>query len=94
MGSIVRFNNNPKSWPIINEKKLKPEYGGETIYEIEFGTTDYDGEEWINCTYIRKSLYDAIMDGHYRVEPTGDKCAFNIIDNDGNIVPKISPQYH
>lgn len=41
MGSIYHIIKNPKNWNcILTDKRLKPEYGGEILYKVQYGELD------------------------------------------------------
>ena len=71
MGSICHIINDPKKWRFWEtEKKLKPEYGGEILYKITYGTFDDDPIGVFNLEmYMRKSILDNLLNGKYTIDP-------------------------
>lgn len=92
MGSICSINTNPATWPAYDSgRKLKPEFGGESLMTVRYGTFDDDPGGLTDMEiYMRTSVYDKLMDGTYKVSP--DSCwrrKLIITDKGGNIIPSL-----
>ena len=76
MGSIVSFNRNPKTWPAYpTEKSLRETYG-------EFDD-DPTGTSPLTI-YMRKHIYDNLMNDQYRIEYDRGTAMFKLYDKETN----------
>lgn len=69
MSSICFINTNPQAWRAYDAgMKLKPEYSGEELMKICYGSLDDDPDCACDMEmFMRKSVYDKLMDGTYVV---------------------------
>lgn len=90
IGSITYINRNPKQWRAYDSgKKLKPEFGGEKLMVIYYGTFDDDPDGTCEMTmYMRESVYNNLMTGTYSVSPNSMHRLI-ILDENKHIVPSI-----
>ncbi len=75
MGSICSINRCPSTWPAYETgKHLKPEFGGETLWHVEYGTfDDYpEGPSPLEM-FMRESVYKDLIAGKYSVSPDSDR---------------------
>lgn len=87
IGSICHIIKNPKNWNCIpTDKRLKPEYGGEILYKVQYGELDDypDGLVPLDI-YIRESILNKLISGEYTVE-RGPDFSIQIFDSNGNII--------
>lgn len=93
MGSICCINTNPNAWAAYDSgKHLKPEFGGEPLMTVRYGTFDDDPDGLIDLEMsMRKSVYDKLMNGTYKVSPDSRwRRQLIITDRDGNIIPSLA----
>ena len=71
MGSICYINTNPKTWRAYDAQvKLKPEYSGEELMKICYGSLDDDPDGACDMEmFMRKSIYENLINGTYVVSP-------------------------
>jgi hypothetical protein len=80
-----------KDWTVLRYETLSPELGGFDAVCIEFG---YESDDWTECSiwgYMRKNIYEKLLNGEYSVR-ISRKTRFHLIvfDADGNpIMPHI-----
>ncbi len=92
MGSICTINTNPKTWRAYDAGlKLKQQYGGEELMKICYGTLDDDPDGACDMEmYMRKSVYENLMKGTYRVsEDSKWQKRLILIREDGSVVPSL-----
>ena len=84
MGSIVSFNRNPKTWPAYpTEKRLRET--NEQLISVEYGEFDDDPTGTSPLTiYMRKHIYDNLMNDKYRIEYDRDTAMFKLYDKETN----------
>lgn len=89
MGSIINIWVNPKNWHIDETKELSLKETGEPLVVAHVGVGDWDylGPDDV-VVYIRKSIYDKLISGEYRVRR--NQIRLVVEDLDGNI---IQPYY-
>ena len=85
MGSIINIWGNPKNWYIDDTKELSLKETGEALVVAHVGVGDWDylGQDDV-VVYIRKSIYDKLMTGEYKVRRNQIKLV--VEDTTGNIV--------
>lgn len=85
MGSIINIRTNPKNWHIDDTMPLSLKETGETLVKAYVGVGDYDylGPDDI-VVYIRKSIYDKLISGEYKVRR--NQVELVVEDADGNVV--------
>lgn len=85
MGSIINIWVNPKNWHIDETKELSLKETGEPLVVAHVGVGDWDylGPDDV-VVYIRKSIYDKLMSGEYKVRKRQIKLV--VEDNAGNVV--------
>ena len=92
MGSICYIINNPENWYVFDSgKRLKPQFGGEALLEVRFGSfDDYpDGESEMKM-YMRESVYQKLMRKEYKVSPNSKwKHRLILINGAGEEVPAL-----
>lgn len=96
MGSICYINSDPNSWLSIETNLyLKPQYGGEGLYSVHFGTFDDDSCGVIDMEmYMRESVYLKVMSGEYTVSPqSGRNHELILQDKQSNIIPALKPGF-
>ena len=86
MGSIINIKTNPRNWYIDDTKDLSLRETGEPLVKAHVGVGDYDylGPDDI-VVHIRKSIYDKLMIGEYKVRRNQIKLV--VEDSVGNIIP-------
>lgn len=92
MGSICYIDTNPNRWKVREtNKKLKEEYGGEELLEVCYGSLDDDpGGAFDMEMYMRKSIYEKLIAGKYKVSPESKwKRKLIVLDVAGNEVPPV-----
>ena len=92
MGSIYYIATNPKRWRTYDSGlRLRDEYGGETLTKIIYGTFDDYPCEFELEMYMRKSVYEKLINNEYFVS---SKSSFMhrlvILDANGNEVTPLS----
>lgn len=89
MGSIINIHTNPRSWHIDETQDWKLKATGEPLIKACVGVGDYDyhGADDI-VVYIRKQIYDKLLNGEYRVRKR--QISLIIEDHDGN---QVKPFY-
>lgn len=93
MGSICHINMNPTTWTAFdNGKRLKPEFGGEPLMTVRYGTLDDDPDGLVDLEMsMRKSVYDKLISGAYKISPDSRwRHKLIITDKDGNIIPSLA----
>ena len=93
MGSICYINRNPKSWLAYQtEKKLKHEYGGESLYIVRYGTLDDDPGGCSDLEILmRESVYKKVLAGEYSVSKESKyKHRLILVDINGKEIEPIS----
>lgn len=92
MGAIHSINSKPKTWPVQDQgAKLKPEYGGEPLVQVTYGSTDdYPEGTRPDKMFMRKSVYEKCLSGEYRVDPSSQN-ELKIVDSSGKPVQPIAP---
>jgi hypothetical protein len=85
MGSIINIKTNPKSWYIDETKTLSLKATGEPLVVAHVGVGDWDylGSDDV-VVYIRKSIYDKLVAGEYKVRKNQVKLV--VEDLNGNVV--------
>lgn len=91
MGSIVHINRNPKTWVAIDEgRTLTASYHYEPILKVRYGTFDDDPDGLVDMEmYMRKSIYDRLIMGEYKVAVSNVR-DMQIIDSNNQIVKPIN----
>ena len=71
MGSICWIDGNPKRWRACETgQELKPEFGGEELVQVYYGTFDDDpGGAFELEMLMRRSVYEKALSGEYMVSP-------------------------
>lgn len=92
MGSICHINTNPKTWVAFDSGlKLKPEFGGESLMTVRYGTFDDDPDGICDMEmYMRTSVYEGLLNGTYTVSPDSKwQHRLIVLDTNGQIVPSV-----
>lgn len=92
MGSICHINKNPNTWTAFETNmQLKPEFGGEKLMKVRYGTFDDDPDGLCDMEmYMRPSVYNSLLNGTYTVSPDSARLhRLIILDVSGNVVPAL-----
>ena len=92
MGSICHIKKNPKTWTAFETNmQLKPEFGGEKLMTVRYGTFDDDPDGLCDMEmYMRTSVYNALIQGTYTVSPDSARLhRLILLDADGKVVPSL-----
>ena len=95
MGSICNIITKPQNWIAYDSGlKCKEKFGGEDLIKIKFGTFDDDPDGLSDMEmYIRKSIYEKLLNGTYTVSKESSlKRKLIILDENNFIVPSLSDE--
>jgi hypothetical protein len=93
MDNNCRINMDPTTWVAFDAGlKLRPEFGGEKLMTIKYGSKDGDPEGTYSMEmYMRKSLYDGLQKGNYTVSPDSQqKGKLILLNKAGSVVPRLN----
>lgn len=92
MGSICAINTNPATWTAYNSgRKLKPEFGGEPLMLVRYGTLDDDPDGQVDMEmYMRESVYNNLISGIYKINPDSKwQHRLIVVDTNNNVIQPI-----
>ena len=76
MGTIAAINRHPKTWPVTDTGlRTSVKYGSIPLVKVTYGTIEDAMGEADRSIYMRKEIYDKLIDGTYVVSHAGsDLC--------------------
>lgn len=91
MSNLYHIYHNHQHWiSVSTEYQLKPEYGGDTLVEVEYGYCDGDDGCGPTTMYLREPIYREVVIGNYHIHPDTFKLrSLRIADHNGNIIPPL-----
>lgn len=87
MGSIWFIYRNPEAWYVEHAGQLKPEYGGEPVLRVRYGSVDDFYTEDLEIL-MRESIYNKLIAGNYTVAKTYSK--LSILDENNYEIPPLA----
>ena len=90
MSSIVYCEKNPEKWIVFNNCETLKETG-EPLYEVKYGSIDDDPEPLPLIIHMRKSVYENVVNGLYRVDYDYATATIALYEKKtGDRIPKVA----